>query len=639
MPETIEPLRAPVIRELPPVVRDQIAAGEVVERPASVVKELVENALDAGARHIRVDLEEGGMRLVRVSDDGAGMGPEDLPLAFRAHATSKLHELADLDHIASLGFRGEALASIGSVARCQIVSRLRGSPSGHRLANDGGRLSELLPAGAPQGTSVEVRELFFNTPARRRFLKSAPTELARCLELLQRLALAHVGVAFQVTHDGKALYDIEAGLDLLGRVRKTFGAELSQSLAPIEARAGQELGGLRLSGLLAPPRFSRRDLARQMWFLNGRPLRDKLLSRALKEGYRGFLEEGRQPVAFLGLELDPGLVDVNVHPTKSEVRFRQEGALAGFLIHHLRQAVAKLDLSTPGDALLRSAERRGAWSPAPGQSWLADPGAESPGRPGWGNAPARSPARSESGAGYDLPRPLGSPAQHRASQTHERGAPLPPAAQPSPATPEAEAAASPWREVDRLEGPFLQVANTYLLRAVPGGFEVIDQHALHERITFEALRAELRQGRIECQRLLIPEVVELSRNEVQSLEPHLEALSALGLEFTPLGGTSVAVQGLPRRLGSAAPALVLADVLRCLESHGRLPSPEELLEDVLHRSACRASVMAGDALSQEQIRALLERGQALESDQTCPHSRPTRVRFTLADLEKAFHRR
>jgi DNA mismatch repair protein MutL len=638
MAETAQPTGAASIRELPPNVRDQIAAGEVVERPASVVKELVENALDAGARHIRVDLEEGGMRLVRVSDDGAGMGSEDLPLAFRAHATSKLHALEDLDHIASLGFRGEALASIGSVARCQIVSRLRGAPSGHRLGNEGGRLSELVPAGAPQGTSVEVRELFFNTPARRRFLKSAPTELARCLELLQRLALAHVGVAFQVTHDGKPLYDIEAGLDLLGRVRKTFGAELSQALAPIDARAGQELGGLRLSGLLAPPRFSRRDLARQMWFLNGRPLRDKLLSRALKEGYRGFLEEGRQPVAFLSLELDPGLVDVNVHPTKSEVRFRQESALAGFLIHHLRQAVAKLDLSTPGDALLKSAERRGAWSPAPGQGWLADPGAEAPRPPAGRGQSGPWPARPSGGLGYELPRPAGAPPSHPASLAHERSAPA--GAGPTPFAPAAAPAPeNPWGEVDRLEGPFLQIANTYLLRAVPGGFEVIDQHALHERITFEALRAELRQGRIECQRLLIPEVVELSRHEVRTLEPHLEALSQLGLEFTPLGETSVAVQGLPRRLGAAAPALVLADVLRCLEAQARLPSPEELLEEVLHRSACRASVMAGDVLSQEQIRALLGRGRALESDQTCPHSRPTRVRFTLADLEKAFHRR
>jgi DNA mismatch repair protein MutL len=670
---------AAVIRELPEPVRNQIAAGEVVERPAAVVKELVENSLDAGATHLRVDLEEGGMRLIRVVDDGAGMGAADLPLAFAAHATSKLFELADLEHIASLGFRGEALASIGSVARCSIVSRLRGAASGHQIENEGGRIGPVVPAGTPQGTTIEVRDLFFNTPARRRFLKSIPTELGRCLDVLQRLALAHEGVAFQVTHNGKKIYEIEAGQDLKARVRRSFGAELAAALAPFEARAGAELSGVRLHGLVAPPRFARRDLGRQMWFLNGRSVRDKVLARALKEGYRGFLEDGRQPAAFLHLEMDPSLVDVNVHPTKSEVRFRQERALVGFLINSLRQAVARLDLSTPGDALLASAARRGAWSPAPDlgssstaiprQAWLSDPGAaervaEQPTageqfEPASWSRSGNSAVGSGSAAGYTLPRPFSSTAGTSGSTGDARSAAdvrnaaafgesnnrLPSAAPVGAEAPRGAAqssAASPaaaWEASDRLEGPFLQIANTYLIRAIPGGFEVIDQHALHERITFEALRAELERGQVECQRLLIPEVVELSRDELKALEPHLAALLRLGLDFEPFGETSLLVRGLPRRIGRATPQAVVADVVAALETSGRLPKPEELLEEVLHRSACRASVMAGDALSQGDIKSLLEQGRALESDQTCPHSRPTRVRFTLADLEKAFHRR
>jgi DNA mismatch repair protein MutL len=329
-----EQRRGPRIRELPEVVRNQIAAGEVVERPASALKELVENAIDAGARHLRIDLEQGGVRLIRVTDDGSGLEPQDLALAFTAHATSKLHELADLDHIGSLGFRGEALASIGAVSRARILSRVPGASTGAEVRNDGGRIEGPREAGAPPGTTVEVRDLFYNTPARRRFLKSTATELGRCLDVLQRLTLAQLGVGFVATHDGRRLLDVSAEMDLRDRVRRLFGAELADSLVAVQAAGG----ATELNGLVAPPRFARRDQSRQMWFLNGRPLRDKLLTRVLKEGYRGFLEEGRQPAAFLALSVPPERVDVNVHPMKSEVRFRDERPLFGFLVSALRAA-------------------------------------------------------------------------------------------------------------------------------------------------------------------------------------------------------------------------------------------------------------------------------------------------------------
>jgi len=558
---------------LPENVRNQIAAGEVVERPASVVKELVENALDANASRIEIELEEGGARLVRVRDDGCGMPPEDLALCFAPHATSKLRTSADLEHIASLGFRGEALASIGSVSRARITSRERGAQTGWRIDDEGGTLSEPLEAGSAEGTCVEVRELFFNVPARRRFLKQTATELARCLDVVQRLALAHAGVAFVLTHGGKRVFDVEAGMDLRARVRRAFGAELAAALVPLEA----EHAGLRLSGWVAPPRFARSDSSRQMFFLNGRYLRDKLLVRALKEGYRGFLFDTRSPVAFLALALDPARVDVNVHPQKSEVRFRDERAVFGLVAHAVREAVKTCDMATPGAQLVDRALAREGFEPARGLPFAV----------------------------FERPAPAPLPAQL-------------PAQLPA-------------------YGSLLQVARTYIVRALPEGFEVIDQHALHERITYEGLLADLRAGRSERQRLLVPELVELSRAELTLVVAQREELARAGFELEPFGETTLALQAYPARLQRLRAGELVRAIAAALEE-GRALSREQLLESVLQRAACRASVMAGDELEQGEMRELLERGRALESDQTCVHGRPTRVRFTLGDLERAFLR-
>jgi DNA mismatch repair protein MutL len=562
---------------LPENVRNQIAAGEVVERPASVVKELVENALDAGAARIEIELEEGGARLVRVRDDGCGMPLEDLRLCFAAHATSKLRSSVDLEHIASLGFRGEALASIGSVSRARVTSRERGERTGWRIDDEGGALSEPLEAGAAEGTSVEVRELFYNVPARRRFLKQPGTELARCLDVVQRLALGHPGVAFVLTHAGKRVFDVEAGMDLRARVRRAFGAELAAALVPLEAAEA----GLRLSGWIAPPRFARSDSSRLMFFLNGRFLRDKLLVRALKEGYRGFLFDTRSPVAFLDLALDPARVDVNVHPQKSEVRFRDERALFGLVARAVREALKLCDLATPGAALVDRALAREGFEPARGLPFAV----------------------------FERPAPAAAPAPR---------AEAPPFAALAP-------------------GTLLQVARTYIVRALPEGFEVIDQHALHERITYEALLADLRAGRFERQRLLLPELVELSRPELLLVAGAREELARAGFELEPFGETTLALQAYPARLERLRPGELVRAIAAALDE-GRKLGREELLESLLQRAACRASVMAGDELELSEMRELLERGRALESDQTCVHGRPTRVRFTLADLERAFLR-
>ena len=591
---------AATIRVLPERVRNQIAAGEVVERPASVVKELCENALDAGARELVVELEEGGAALVRVTDDGRGMGPEDLRLAFVSHATSKLAEVDDLAHIGTLGFRGEALASIGSVARARILSRRAEDEHAWAVEDLGGTIGPVTAAGAPLGTTLEVRDLFYNVPARRAFLKRTATELGRALDVLQRLALAHVGTGFVVTHDRGRVFDIEREMDLAARVRRLFGAELAEALVPVAAEQGE----LRLSGLVAPPRFSRSDTTRQMWFLNGRPLKDRVLARCLLEAYRGFNDEKRQPVAFLSLALPPSSVDVNVHPTKSEVRFRDERRLFPFLLTALRAAVARTDMATPGGRLLVPFPRH------PGAAW---------------------PARSGE-------RPRIEELEVREAQG-KAPASLRPAPEPSrsaPCLPALEAADMPECAGS---GNVLQVAATYLVRALADGLEIVDQHALHERVTYERLKAALRAGQLEVQRELVPELIELARSEVHVLAEHLPALEQLGIELAVFGPTTVAIHGLPALLARRFGSRLVREIVAALADGEKLPGPEELLDHVVHSMACRRSVMAGDVLAPEEIESLLAAAARLDHDQTCPHGRPTRVRLTLADLERAFHRR
>jgi DNA mismatch repair protein MutL len=610
---------------LPENVRNQIAAGEVIERPASIVKELVENALDAGARRIEIELEEGGTALVRVRDDGSGMVRADLELAFVAHATSKLREVSDLEHIGSLGFRGEALASMGAVARCRISTRRAGDATGFAIENDNGRLGGAQDAGGPVGTSVEVRDLFHHVPARKRFLKRASTELARCLDVVQRLALAHAGVGFVVTHDGSRVYDVDAAMDLHARIRRTFGAELAGNLVAVQGGDRE----LSIAGFVAPPRLARADASRQMWFLNGRPLKDKLLARALKESFRGFMFENRQPVAFLALSIEPARVDVNVHPTKAEVRFRDERTVFGLVVHSVREALRRADLATPG---LRMIERARSRDEEAGRRSRDE---ENSGYAAHTAGKLFAGAVREPMAVFEVPLAPSVPPAVRAPSP---GASSPAAAAASPRSGPRESV----RAADDELGRCLQIARTYILREISvasgGGFEIIDQHALHERVTFEGLMADLRAGRAEMQRYLVPEIVECSRAEVALVGANAATLARIGVEVAAFGESALAVHGLPARLQRPNPGAIVREVIAVLDS-ARSPRPEDILEEVLHRAACRSSVMAGDVLTQEEMQSLLARGAALESDQTCVHGRPTRVRFTNADLEKAFHRR
>jgi DNA mismatch repair protein MutL len=396
-------------------------------------------------------------------------------------------------------------------------------------------------------------------------------------------------------------------MDLRARIRRAFGADLEAALAPVEARDGDVI----LRGFVAPPRLARADTARQMWFLNGRAVRDKVLVRALKEGYRGFLFESRQPVAFLHLSMDPAKVDVNVHPAKSEVRFRDERRLFGFLVNAIRGAVRATDMATPGERLVETALRREARA------------AEAP----W-SAPSSAIGSSTGSASAFF---SGIPSRAREPYEVREVPPAPGAANRGP-EPEA-----PHDSPD-VHGPLLQIDRTYIVRPLGDGFEIVDQHALHERIQFEALADEMRRGAVETQRLLVPELVELSRAEVLMLAEHFDALTRIGIELSAFGETTVAVNGLPARLARPRAEGIVRDALAVIEDQRELTA-DRMLEEVLHRAACRSSVMAGDALSDEEMRALLERGRHLLSDQTCVHGRPTRVRFAAADLEKAFNRR
>lgn len=639
----------PRIALLPEVVRNQIAAGEVIERPASVLRELLDNAVDAGATRITIDLEEGGVRLVRVTDDGIGMGPEDLALAFDAHSTSKLRKAEDLDHIASLGFRGEALASMASVARCRILSRPRGADIGAEIIEEGGRRGSVTPAGSPEGTVVEVRDLFFNTPARRRFLKREQTEHARCMDIVQRAALAHPadengegGIGFTVNHGGKRAFDVEPTMDLAARIRRTFGTELADHLERVEGVGGST----RVFGYVAPPRFARRDTRRQMWFLNGRPLKDKVLTRVLKDAYRGVLVHGLQPVAFLHLWMDPETVDVNVHPAKSEVRLRDERSLFGFLVNAIKESVMRTDMATPGESMVDAMRRRagqvdqGARLPDPGPMASES----SAGATGWIPRPLAAPGMGGAAgiAGHAGAPPAANPGQEGFVVRDVPGAPADGAGLPMSAeaqgVSEHGGSEQGWHAVDDLRGPYLQVAKTYLLRVLPDGFEIIDQHALHERLTFEELRKEVGEGKVEIQRLLTPDLVELGRADLALLVQHREALRRIGIEVEPFGESTVAVHGIPARIRRPDPEAIVRDVVAVIAKTGKAPDAEDVLEEVLHRASCRSSIMAGDALNESSIRALLERARAAGTDQTCPHARPTRVKFTLKDLEKAFHR-
>lgn len=595
------------IRALPEHLVNQIAAGEVVERPASVVKELVENSLDAGARRVRVEIEGGGQRRIRITDDGHGIPADELPLALHPHATSKIEQLEDLEAVASLGFRGEALASIGSVSRLRIASRAAGADSGMQLVSEGGRTETPEPCPMPQGTEIDVRDLFFNTPARRKFLKTERTEFGHIDECIRRLALARMNCAFELHHNGRAVRrlptaDSEAARQR--RVEDVCGQGFIEHALTIES----EHEGLRLSGWIARPSFSRSQADMQFFFVNGRLVRDRLVTHAVRQAYSDVLYSGRHPAYVLMLELDPARVDVNVHPQKTEVRFRDGRTIHGFLFSMIHRALAET----------RAGAQASDAGPAAGRLEVPTYGASSP------------PGRQ---AGLGLP----------VAEAVQRYAELArPAAQGSlagriegarEATSEAGA-----DEVPPLGFALAQVHGIYVLAQNARGLVLVDMHAAHERIVYERMKLDWAEDRIRSQPLLVPETLAVSAREVRALEQHQDALYRLGFELQPAGPESVLIRAVPTLLATADVHAMVRDVLADLTELGDTKRVEQAIDELLSTAACHGSVRANRRLGLDEMNALLRDMERTERSDQCNHGRPTWVELDLQQLDRLFLR-
>jgi DNA mismatch repair protein MutL len=600
-------MQAARIQQLSPSLVNRIAAGEVIERPAAVVKELVENAIDAGATQIHIDVEDGGRELIRVIDNGNGINPADLPLAFASHATSKLVTDDDLFAIHTMGFRGEALASIGSVSHSRILSRVPGDHAGYEIVNKGGAISIPQAAAANTGTVVEVRNLFFNTPARRKFIKGAPTEYGHISEMILRLSLPYPEVEFKLTHNGRNTLALPIA-SVEDRLLAAWPDDFRDSRLPIDCRDAE----IRLRGIIGLPELARPTAKYQFLYLNGRHIRDKFIQHALREAFRGLTEPGRYPAAILMLEIPPQDVDVNVHPTKTEVRFRDGGRIHGLVLSGIREKLLGSDL-TPAAVPMR-----------------VDPANDS------------RPDLREQLASFFRQGPIGNnvdPIEHPTSNTqhptsNEENASAPPSSVRSSTL---DVGRSTFALNDK-HFSAIQLHNSYLVAQSDDGMIIIDQHALHERIMYEELLARVTRGPLEAQRMLIPHVVPASSRQIALLEPIRPLLERLGIEVAPFGPDSVAVQSFPSFLEKLDPGEFVTDILErgeqeLLDLHG-----EELLHEILDMMSCKAAVKAGDPLTPAEIEALLARRELVERSSNCPHGRPTTLRLSLKDLDKQFKR-
>ncbi len=588
IPAIIAPMG--IIKPLPDLLISQIAAGEVVERPASVLKELLENSLDAGATRIDVQLEEGGVRLIRVADDGAGIAPDDLPLALARHATSKIASLDDLERVASYGFRGEALASIASVARVAITSKHASQAHAWRLRSDADAAE---PAALAAGTVIEVADLYFNTPARRKFLKTEATEFAHCDEVLRRMALARPDVAFTLSHNASAKRRL-AGADFARRAREIIGDDFFPHARPLDAAAGP----LRLSGLAALPAYSRAGRDEQYFFVNGRFVRDKLLTHAARQAWADILHGQRHPAYVLFLELDPAGVDVNVHPAKTEVRFRDARGIHQFVFHALQRTLA-----TPLSAAESASPTAPAYMP-----------------------PAFSYARQ---AGLAVSEPAARTYLEFARAAFDAAA----SAVPPAPTPGGDEGAAPL-----LGYAVAQIHGVYVLAQNAAGLVLVDMHAAHERILYERLKNSLDAGPPATQALLVPLLLAASEAEMATAAEQREALVELGFAVSIAGPRELAVRSLPALLaGGNAPDLVRS-LLRELAEHPASRVVETRRNELLATMACHGAVRAHRTLGLTEMNALLRQMEETERADQCNHGRPTWVQLSMADLDRMFMR-
>ncbi len=699
------------IQKLPTLLVNQIAAGEVVERPASVVKELVENALDAGAKSIVVEIEQGGIELVRITDDGGGIPEEELMLAISPHATSKISTPEDLDRIGTMGFRGEAIASIASVSRLSIRSRVRGNgewavgsgrtsgspPSSLRSdtspvrAGEGGAsvievegddVKPVRPVAGPVGTCVSVRNLFWNTPARRKFLRTVGTEQGHCVDAACTLAIAHPSVGFTVVTDGKRVLEVPPGQGPRDRALAVLGKELDGEMMEVSADRFDDARGMTMWGLIGMPAIARATAKAQHVYLNGRPIRDKTIQHALREAYRGLIEPGRYPTCVLMIEIDPGAVDVNVHPAKTEVRFRDQSMVHQTVLRAVKDVLQHADL-TP-----RVESGQGGWG-GRGEMFGAGNvgGGASGGVEGWrgggeGNDASvgpRSfveffrrdiPARAQTVGGRfeyqkvreaiervapgvmgggdagigDRVSGFGEKANVASAAKQEQPADASIDSSPSPDTrdPKPETRIPMPEPKDRL----LQVHNSYVVTQDEQGLLIVDQHALHERVMFEVLMARIvgsggEGGRpLESQSLLVPTQVRVARSAAMKLEELRPILEKIGIVAELLSPEAVGVQAFPSFLFERGvdPGEFIAELFERAEQEGFVPASEQALAEVLDMMACKAAVKAGDRMSDTELGDLLKLREMVERSASCPHGRPTSIRLTMRELEKRFGR-
>jgi DNA mismatch repair protein MutL len=608
------------LRLLPPHLVNRIAAGEVIERPAAAVKELVENAIDAGARRIDITLRQGGRALIAVDDDGRGMSRDELALAVERHATSKLPD-DDLLDLRFLGFRGEALPSIGAVSRLSLVSRAAGADAAWSIAVEGGVKAAPVPAARGAGTRVEVRDLFFATPARLKFLKGDRAETAAALDAIERLAMAHPAIGFTVRAEGErpirhfppASGDLFAGR--LERLAAVLGRDFAANAVPVDAARE----GLRLVGHAGVPTLHRPTASAQYLFVNGRPVRDKLLYGAVRAAYQDFLARDRHPVLALFLEIPPAEVDVNVHPAKAEVRFRDSGLVRGLIVGALKHALA-----AAGHRAATTVADRALGSFGPGGHGGAG-GHE--GRFGtYAPPPTLASGVAEAAAAYFAPEAPGGASF------------LPGLAAPSAPTVAALAADDPACQFP-LGAARAQLHETYIVAQTRDGFVLVDQHAAHERLVYERMKAALGNGGVQRQGLLLPEIVELDPAAAERLVQRGDELAELGLVVEPFGPGAVAVRAVPALLGGADAAALVRDLADELAELGDAFALKEKLEEVCGTMACHGSIRAGRRLSLDEMNALLRQMEATPHSGQCNHGRPTYVELKLADIERLFGRR
>jgi DNA mismatch repair protein MutL len=630
------------IRRLAPSVVNQIAAGEVVERPASVVKEVLENAFDAGARRVDIEITGGGRDFIRIADDGAGIPADELALAVEAHATSKIESVADLEKVSTMGFRGEALASIASVSRFALESRTQNSDEAWRIEVTDGVIGSPAPTAGPPGTRVEVRNLFHTVPARRRFLKSETAESARIAEVVRLLALARPTIGFRLVSNGRCLLDLPATDDPRRRIVGVLGEELDGRLIEVRGEIGSPADGTLTSvwGLVGLPETARPTAKNQRFILNGRAITDRSLSHALKEGFRGLVEPGRHPVGVCYLEMNPARVDVNVHPAKTEVRFREARPLHGLVRHAVQEALQEADLvrnltlKTKGDP---SADESMASGRATIAHRMPPPGSGS----GVGGASPSSPfstsssswfreerevARSRTASGVNLDR----------IREAIGDVPMPNAAPRQPITSAAEV-------LPTLVGSdaVLQVHQSFLVTQDAEGLVIIDQHALHERVMFEKLHDRCAAGPLESQRQLVPIVFDADPASIAALESLAPLLVRLGIDATAAGPRGVAIHGFPTLLITRRvdPGPFLSELLeRAAQGEIDRDDHEAALADVLDVMSCKAAVKAGDRLGEREIAELLAMRDRIDREGSCPHGRPTHLRIPIAELERRFGR-